>query len=121
MPRNFLAQLAARVVPFAPCRDVRKIERRAAAIQRLQLKSLLEQAANTECGRAHGYPELTSLRDPTAQFQRRVPVQRYADFEASIERMRRGERDVLWPGKCRCFGLSGGTYSTGKVVPAHTE
>ena len=35
--------------------------------------------------------------------------------------MRRGAADVLWPGRCRAFGISGGTYSTGKVIPAQEE
>jgi hypothetical protein len=121
MPRNLLAQMAARAVPFAPFRDVRQIERRAESLQRKQLISLLEQAVDTEWGRTHGFRELLTARDPVGAFQRRVPVQRYTDFESSIERMRRGAADILWPGQCRCFGLSGGTYSTGKVVPAQSE
>jgi hypothetical protein len=121
MPRNLLAQVAARAIPFAPFRDVRRIERRAESLQRKQLTSLLQQGANTEWGRAHDFRDLLKATDPIAAFQRRIPVQRYTDFESSIERMRHGAADVLWPGQCRCFGLSGGTYSTGKVIPAQPE
>ena len=116
MPRNLLAQIAARAVPFAPFRDVRRIERRAESLQRKQLISLLQQAADTEWGRAYGFRDLLTAMDPVAAYQRRVPIQRYVDFELPIERMRRGAADVLWPGRCRCFGLSGGTYSTGNTV-----
>jgi hypothetical protein len=121
MPRNLLAQIAARAIPFAPFRDVRRIERRAESLQRKQLLGLLRQAADTEWGLAHGFRDLLAAADPVSAFQRRVPVQRYTDFESSIERMRRGAADILWPGHCRSFGLSGGTYSTGKVVPAQSE
>ena len=44
MPRNLLAQIAARAVPFAPFRDVRRIERRAELLQRKQLVALLKAA-----------------------------------------------------------------------------
>ena len=121
MPRNLFAQIAVRAIPFAPFRDVRRIERRAKTLQRQQLISLLQQAVDTEWGRTYGFRDLLTAPDPIAAYQRRIPVQRYADFESSIERMRRGEADVLWPGRCRSFGLSGGTYSTGKVVPAQPE
>ena len=81
----------------------------------------VQQAADTEWGRTHGFRDLLSAKDPIAAYQRRVPIQRYSDFESSIERMRRGAADVLWPGRCRAFGISGGTYSTGKVIPAQEE
>jgi hypothetical protein len=121
MPRNLLAQIAARAVPFAPFRDVRLIERQAEKLQRKQLLWLLQQAADTEWGRSYGFRDLLAASDPVAAYQRRVPVQRYADFESSIERTRCGAANVLWPGRCRSFGISGGTYSTGKVVPAQPE
>lgn len=47
------------------------------------------------------------------QFRARVPLQTYATLEPAIERMRRGEADILWPGRCRRFARSAG-LSTGK-------
>src|SRR5688572_4879341 len=96
MPRNILAQFAAQVVGLGPFGGVRQMERRPAVLQRDCLVSLLGAAADTEWGRTHGFRELLATADPIASFQRRVPLTQYAHFDSSIERMRRGEANVLW-------------------------
>jgi hypothetical protein len=121
MPRNILAQFAAQIVGLGPMGDVRRMERRSEVLQRDCLVRLLNDAADTEWGRTHGFRELLATADPIASYQLRVPLTQYAHFDSSIERMRRGESNILWPGTCSRFGLSGGTYSTGKVVPANPE
>jgi len=86
-------------------------DRRARAPQRIQLATLLGHcaaAANTEFGRAHRLGDVGSYHD----FRARVPLRTYADFEPQIERMRAGQRDVLWPGLVRYFGNSSGTSHT---------
>ncbi len=42
-------------------------------------------------------------------FRRRVPPQTYEKFVPYIERMKRGEADVLWPGQCALYAVSSGT------------
>jgi hypothetical protein len=44
-----------------------------------------------------------------AAFQRRVPLRAYEAFLPAIERMKRGEADVLWPGRCAHYAVSSGT------------
>lgn len=44
-----------------------------------------------------------------ASFQKRVPLQRHENLEPLIERMKAGESDVLWPGRCSLFVTSSGT------------
>jgi hypothetical protein len=121
MPRNRFAQFVAKSLSFGPLGDVQRMTRRGALLQRERLVYLLRQAANTDWGHRHRFREILSSGDPVEAFQRRVPLRRYADFESSIERMRRGATDILWPGRCHSFGISGGTYSTGKVVPANSD
>lgn len=72
------------------------------------LRSHCRFAATTEFGHAHELAGVESYRD----FQRRVPARTYADFEAWLERMRRGERDVLWPGLIPFYGQSSGSSNT---------
>ncbi len=43
------------------------------------------------------------------KFRCRVAPRPYESFAPLIERMKRGERDVLWPGGCAYFALSSGT------------
>ncbi len=86
-------------------------DRRARAPQRIQERILREHcktAANTELGRLHDLGSIESYE----QFRSRVPVRTYADYEPMLERMRNGERDVIWPGLIQYFGNSSGTSNT---------
>ena len=42
-------------------------------------------------------------------FQARVAPRGYAQLEPAIARMRRGEANVLWPGRCAFFAVAAGT------------
>lgn len=44
-----------------------------------------------------------------AAFQQRVPLRSYEQFAPWIDRMKRSEPDVLWPGRCAHFAVSSGT------------
>lgn len=48
------------------------------------------------------------------QFRRRIVPQPHEAFAPWIERMTRGEADVLWPGLCHLYAISAGT-STGQT------
>jgi hypothetical protein len=77
------------------------------AAQRRILSSLLEQSARTTFGRMH------HLRDVRAyeELRQAVPIREYTAFLPWLERMRAGERDLLWPGFVPFFATSGGTTS----------
>jgi hypothetical protein len=80
-------------------------------LREVQLQALRENcraAAPTEFGRAHGLAQVASHDD----FQERVPLRTYADFEPYLQRMRQGARDVLWPGLIRFYGQSSGSSQT---------
>ncbi len=51
-----------------------------------------------------------------AKFRARLPLHLPAQLAEPIDRMRRGEADVLWPGRCSLFAQSAGT-STGTPRP----
>lgn len=42
-------------------------------------------------------------------FRSRVAPQNYEQLAPAVERMKRGEADVLWPGRCTHFAVSSGT------------
>ncbi len=56
------------------------------------------------------------------KFQRRVAPRTYEQLAPAIEQMKRGEADVLWPGRCSLFARSSGT-TTGyaKMLPVTEE
>lgn len=75
-----------------------------AAQQRIW-RELVTEFARTEFGREHG---LNSGMRYT-EFQSRLAPRTYVDFAPAIERMKRGEPSVLWPGQCRHYAVSSGT------------
>jgi GH3 auxin-responsive promoter len=85
--------------------------RSAPKLEQVQTEALVKNcrtAAATEFGRAHRLGEVRTYRD----FVGRVPLRSYAEFEPYLERMRQGERDVLWPGLIQYFGQSSGSSQT---------
>ncbi len=96
---------------------VKKIARYATdaeAIQRSVLKRLVEGAEKTEWGIKHNYSAIAGYE----QFAKNVGVQDYETLKGYIDRMRRGEKDVLWKGGCKWFAKSSGTTNDkSKFIP----
>lgn len=68
-------------------------------------RNLRAALAGTVYGKAHG---IEAGMDERA-WRQRVPLSTYEGFAPFIERMKRGEADVLWPGRCSYFAVSSGT------------
>lgn len=86
----------------------------AEALQREVLKRLLGKASQTEWGRAHGYSENVGYES----FARQTPLNTYEELKGFIDRMRHGEKDVLWPGKVKWYAKSSGTTNDkSKFIP----
>jgi len=85
-----------------------------AETQQETLIHLLSQAENTEWGRMHGYSSIGTVNE----FRERVPLQNYEKIIPYVERLRAGEKNLLWPGEVRWFAKSSGTTSTkSKFIP----
>ena len=75
---------------------------------------LLAKAAATEWGKKYKYSSVTSI----SEYQNRFPVQTYEDLIPYVERLRKGEINLLWPGEIKWFAKSSGTTSTkSKFIP----
>ena len=82
--------------------------------QRKVLAWLLRTAQGTAYGKAHGF---AGIREYDA-FARQVPVNSYENLRDDIDRMRHGEKDLLWPGRIRWFAKSSGTTGDkSKFIP----
>jgi len=56
------------------------------------------------------------------QFKDRLPLCGYEELSPAIERMKRGEPDVLWPGVCSLYAVSSGTTAgRTKYIPVTGE
>ena len=87
---------------------------RAEDIQRSVLKRLLSASGSTEWGIKHGYSGIKSYE----QFAKAVAVQDYETLKGYIDRMRQGEKDVLWKGRCKWYAKSSGTTNDkSKFIP----
>jgi hypothetical protein len=82
------------------------------------LYQLLTKSANTEWGRRFGYSSISTARE----YQSRVPVQSYEDLIPYVDRLKKGEVNLLWPGEVKWFAKSSGTTSTkSKFIPVTRE
>src|SRR6201996_5062746 len=87
-------------------------------VQEEWFEQLISSAETTEWGKKHGYKSITHL----AEFKQRVPIQTYDTLKPYIERMLKGEQNVLWPSEIRWFAKSSGTTSDrSKFIPVSEE
>ena len=87
-------------------------------LQRDVLRRLLDTAKDTEYGRQHLFAAAKGYDD----FIKHTPVNTYEELKTDIDRMRHGERDVLWPGRVRWYAKSSGTTNDkSKFIPVSNE
>jgi hypothetical protein len=87
-------------------------------VQRDTLIKLVKAAKDTSWGKEYGY---TEIRDPE-QFRKRIPLQDYNSLKPYIEKIKKGEQQILWPGEIRWFAKSSGTSGDkSKFIPLSTE
>ena len=90
----------------------------AGELQQKVLLKLTAEAAATEWGTQHRYDSIHTYED----YSRLVPVQTYEDVKPYVERMRHGERDVLWKGQVKWYAKSSGTTNDkSKFIPVSRE
>ncbi len=87
-------------------------------VQNELLFDLIISAENSQYGREYAFQNIFTY----SQFQKEVPIVSYEDIEPYIERMRKGEKNVLWSSEVRWFAKSSGTVSSkSKFIPVSQE
>lgn len=82
------------------------------------LKRLLANARYTEFGQKYSFDDLINYED----YKRRVPVHTYEQLFPYIDRLMRGEQNVLWPSEVKWFAKSSGTTNArSKFIPVTNE
>jgi len=84
-----------------------------AGAQRRLLAGILERNRDTEYGRGFGFGSLRGLED----YQGNVPVVDYEDIRDEIDRMTRGEKNVLTAEDPVLFAQTSGTTGSPKYIP----
>src|SRR6266540_2278767 len=86
--------------------------------QREVLQDLVTHAQHTEIGRKYGFHELFNIRS----FKQSIPIHEYDDLKPYIERITRGEQNLLWDTPVYWFAKSSGTTSDkSKFIPVTEE
>ena len=87
-------------------------------VQHETLFKLLGKAQKTEFGLKYDFSSINTID----QYRNRVPINTYVDFEPYINRLKKGEQNLLWPTEIKWFAKSSGT-TTGKskFIPVSKE
>lgn len=87
-------------------------------VQNDLLKQLIQSASQTEWGKKYEYSSVDKLR----VFKDRVPISTYEDLFPYIERIMKGEQNILWSTKVTWFAKSSGTTNArSKFIPITQE
>ena len=86
--------------------------------QREVLFNLIDKSKKTEFGKKYDFKSMNSIE----KFQERVPVHTYEDFKPYINRLLKGEQNVIWPSDIKWFAKSSGTTNDkSKFIPVSRE
>jgi len=81
-------------------------------------RKLIQTARTTEFGKKYDFTSVNSYQ----HYRDRVPVCTYEDIFPYIERLMRGEQNVLWPTEIKWFSKSSGTTNArSKFIPVSQE
>jgi hypothetical protein len=105
VPPKFLVNVGAGILTARIRSRLRRKKSGAVPVQEKTFRQLTDAFVRTQFWREHGLE--TGIDYKT--FHERVPLYCYEDLEPAVERMKRGEADVLWPGQCAYYAISSGT------------
>ena len=78
---------------------------------------LIQKAKKTEFGRDHNFDKISNHQD----FVKNVPIRDYEKIKSYVEKVRKGEPNILWSGKPLYFSKTSGTTSGVKYIPISKE
>ncbi len=79
--------------------------------------NLIHRGKSTLFGKEHDFQSIKTYED----FKQRVPIRDYEQLKPYIEKVLRGEPNILWPGKPAYFAKTSGTTSGTKYIPISRE
>ncbi len=95
-------------------KNINKVQQNPFSYQKKVLKKLLSKSLNTEFGVEHKFDEINDYHS----FKKNIPLRTYEEFFEYIKKCKSGAKNILWPGKIRCFAKSSGTTnSNSKYIP----
>lgn len=111
--KSFLSKIVAKKI----VRQTEKWSVNPVETQKKIFRELVQNAKNTAFGKDHNFDQITSHEG----FVKNVPVRDYEEIKPYIERIIKGENNVLWKGKPLYFAKTSGTTSGAKYIPLTKE
>ena len=85
--------------------------------QQKVFESLISEAKKTQFGMDHHFDQIKTFED----FTNNVPVRDYEGLKSYVDKVVKGEENVLWKGKPLYFAKTSGTTSGAKYIPLTKE
>ena len=85
--------------------------------QQKVFQDLILQAENTQFGKDHNFAQIKSFQ----AFAKQVPIRDYEDLKPYVDKVVKGEENILWKGKPLYFAKTSGTTSGAKYIPLTKE
>lgn len=111
--KSFLAKPYASIIHSR----IRKGMATAVTDQQALLQYLVKNGAKTVFGKEHGFSDIKTYDD----FKKAVPIRDYEAFSPYIERIKKGDQNILWKGRPIYFAKTSGTTSGAKYIPISKE
>lgn len=114
---NFLKKTIALLWAKKHVREAEEFKKNAEQNQEKLLLSLVDTAKKTLFGREHNFENIISVKD----FQDTVQISDYEDLKPYIERVKKGQANILWTDVPEYFAKTSGTTSGSKYIPISKE
>ncbi|WP_298117726.1 GH3 auxin-responsive promoter family protein [Flavobacterium sp.] len=85
--------------------------------QQKVFNDLIRQAKETQFGKDHNFNSIKTFED----FAKQVPIRDYEELKPYVDRVVKGEENILWKGKPLYFAKTSGTTSGAKYIPLTKE
>ena len=110
-------KIFAKIFAFFVVSKIKKSYANAAQIQTNTLKNLINKAKKTKFGIEHQFHKINSIEE----YIHKVPIRDYEEINKYIDEIKKGCKDVLWPGKPKYLAKTSGTTSGVKHIPITNE
>jgi len=85
--------------------------------QKAVFQNLIQNAKQTQFGKDHHFDQIKTYED----FASQVPIRDYEALRPYVDRVVKGEENILWKGKPLYFAKTSGTTSGAKYIPLTKE
>lgn len=114
---NFIKKKIALVWAKKHVKATEKFKKNAVEDQQQLLLSLVKTAEKTLFGRERNFEDIKTVQD----YHSRVQIADYEDLKPYIEKVKKGQRNILWTETPEYFAKTSGTTSGSKYIPISKE